>query len=237
MNKTNTRWKNETKQQHKSAKQSLIALQEQNQAEHDALEEKWVQPSTIRKFDKRSPNLLQNRQREQYMLLTGRYEEAEQMKQLNVVTEKIELEERKTEMNIHFLMARSELIQKQQSITQKKQEEIAQAENILAEKERKDLEIKNKRLLATQRTLEEEKDYNKFINKKFKRPATCIVPSTVMASRDATEDIPPIPHGAVIPHSVSDMMNIRKRSIVTPLPLQPLSIRKYKAPRLVRNSK
>ena len=206
-------------------------MQKRHQDEHSSLEEEWTQPHMIRKFDKRSPALLQGRQREQYMLLAGMYEEADEMKQLNKKREKLEIADKEIDMKNHFLIARSQLIQKQQQETNKALNlyEDSQKQTV---KERQDLDIKTKVLEKTQRNFDNESDFNRYAAKKYKRPGTSIMPTTVMTFRDVGDDIPPLPKGKFIPRSIGDMMQVRSKPIVTPLPLRPISVKQYKPPKI-----
>ncbi|OHT10218.1 hypothetical protein TRFO_20509 [Tritrichomonas foetus] len=226
------RWKTKRQELSREQKDALMELQDRHEIEHRQLEKEWSQPHVLRKFSKRSPNMLQNLQKEKYMLLIGEYEGAEQMKKINAQLEKAETLDRKQEMMNSFLAAQSNLISRQKSELTRLISEQTKKLDLLNEFERKDIEVKVKRLTVTQSFLDEEKDFNKFVAKKYKRPASCIVPNTVMASRDAPQDLPPLPRGKLVPHTVSDLLAVRKRAIVTPLPLPPFAVRKYKIQRV-----
>jgi hypothetical protein len=199
--------------------------------EHRQLESEWVQPDTIRKFDKRSSGLLQNRQIEQYMLLCGNLTGADRLKKLNSQTEKAELRSREREMAESFDVAKGNLMRKQAHEIERLRMDQGGEMEYLGEIERKDMTAKTRRVEATQRVLAEEKDYSKFITKKFHKSANIIVPVTVARSRDASSDLPALARGKVIPPGIASMMVIRKRIPVSRLPL---ALKHYQPPPLVK---
>jgi hypothetical protein len=215
----------------------LMDLTARHEEEHRQLEMDWVQPDMIRKFDKRSSVLLQNRQIEQYMLLCGNLTGADQMKRANSQTEKVELKSREREMTESFEVARGNLMRKQGLEVDKLRMDQEGEMKYLGEIERKDMTAKTRRVEATQRILGDEKDWSKFITKKFHKSAEIIVPATVAPSRDASSDLPALARGKVIPPGIAPMMEIRKRIPVSRLPLGPLALKHYQPPSLVKTLK
>lgn len=192
----------------------------------------------LHKFDKRSPVLLDMRQREHYMLLAGMYTEADQMKRANAQMERREIASRNFEMGHHFKLARATLIHKQDEEVDNVKMDIAVGDELFKLKERREMDVKLKRLHATQFNLDDEKNVDNFVAKTYKRPKTTVVPPTVMVSRDTYDDIPVISKGpTTVSQNAQDMMTIRRKNLVTPLPIQPLSIRKYKTQKIVKTKK
>jgi hypothetical protein len=227
-------WKRKRAELMEVHRAELMDLAARHEDEHRQLESDWVQPDMIRKFDKRSSVLLQNRQIEQYMLLCGNLTGADQMKRLNSQTEKVELKSREREMTGSFEVARGNLMRKQGHEIERLRMDQEGEMKYLGEIERKDMTAKTRRVEATQRILAEEKDYSKFITKKFHKSANIIVPATVAPSRDASSELPPLARGKVIPPGIASMMVIRKRIPVSRLPLGPLALKHYQPPPLVK---
>lgn len=235
LNATKQKWKKKHQVHQQENTQCLIDLQNRHQTQHEQLETDWTKPKIIHKFDKRSPSLLDNRQKEHYMLLAGMYTEADQMKRINARLEKREITDRKFEMGHHFKLARGALIHKQSEEVDNVKMDIVIGDDIFNMREKRELDVRLKRLQATQRNLEDEKNVDNFVAKRFKRPKTAVVPSTVMVTKDTYDDIPVRPRGnSTMSHNVQDMMTIRKKNIVTPLPIQPLAIKKYKTQKIVK---
>lgn len=178
------------------------------------------------------------RQREHYMLLAGMYTEADQQKRANSQMERREIQSRNFEMGHHFKLARTALIHKQDEEVDNVKMDIVVGDELFKLKERREMDVRLKRLHATQFNLDDEKNVDNFIAKRFKRPKTTVVPSTVMVTRENCEDIPVCTKGpTTVSQNAQDMMLIRKKNLVTPLPIQPLSIRKYKTQKIVKTKK
>jgi hypothetical protein len=231
------KWKKRHQELQQSQRLALTELNERQEDEHRQLEEEWVQPETLRQFDKRSSTLLQNRQIEQYMALCGNLPGADQMKRINAQTEKMELQHRHKEMAVHFEIARANLLRQHQREIQNLKMDQESDTKILIENDREDMGVKARRVEATQRVLTEEKDYQRFIRKKFHRSAEIVVPTTVLACREGSDDLPPMPHGRVVPATVAPMLEFRKKIVVTRLPLTSLSIPHYRPPSLLKAAK
>jgi hypothetical protein len=215
-------------------RQELMDLVAKHEMEHQQLEGDWVQPEMVRKFDKRSSSLLQNRQIEQYMLLSGDLMGADQMKRINAQTEKVELQVRHREMAGSFEVARANLMAKQATDVDRLRFQQEGEMKWLGESERKDLAVKARRVEATQKVLTEEKDYSNFMTKKFRKSADIVVPATVAPCREVGGDLPPLARGKSVPPGVASMMEIRKRIPVSRLPLGPLAVKHYQPPSLVK---
>lgn len=225
-------WKGKIQDLHQKQQEKLKELQYKHQDQHQQLEYQWQDPVATRKFDKRSPQLLHQRQQEQYMLLCGNFEGADAMKKINGHLEKFESQEKHNEMINAFEYARAQLLYQQSQEVEKVMREQDYEMKLLLELEKEDLEKKNIRLQATQTTLDNEKDFDKFSAKHYKRPASCVVPASV--TMIDSYDIPPLPKGLTIPKGGETMMQIRSKNIVTPLPLPPLKMKKYKAPKIIK---
>ena len=177
------------------------------------------------------------RQREHYMLLAGMYTEADQQKRANSHMEKREIASRNFEMGHHFKLARSALIHKQGEEVDNVKMDIVIGDELFSLKERREIDVRMKRLQATQRTLDDEKNVDNFVAKRYKRPTSTVVPATVMVTREKIDDIPVKSKGPVtVSQNAQDMMTIRKKNLVTPLPIQPLSIRKYKTQKILKTT-
>jgi hypothetical protein len=230
-------WKHERLELAQSQRTALLDLTARQEDEHRQLEAEWVQPEALRQFDKRSAGLLQNRQIEQYLVLCGNLTGADQMKRINAQTEKVELRQREQEMGTHFAIARENLRRKHDRDADKLRMEQESDMKIQGENERKDLLAKSKRLEITQRMLVEEKDDQKFMTKKFHRSAEIVVPATVLRCKERGEDLPAIAHGKAVPPGVAPMLEVRKKIVVTRLPLAPLPIKHFRPPPLFRPPK
>jgi hypothetical protein len=166
------------------------------------------------------------------MLLCGNLAAADQLKKVNAQAEKSDLQRRQREMSEHFGKARANLLEKQRFELERLRMIHDGDAQIFNERERRDMLVKTRRLEATQAILVDEKDFGRFIAKKTKRNSMTIVPSTVMTIRDAPEDLPVIPRGKTVPAGMAEMSELRKKIVVTRLPLLPLAIRHYKGPPL-----
>jgi hypothetical protein len=226
-------WKRQHEQMVRDHQQELRDMDLKHDDEHRQLEHDWARPEAIRKFDKRSVALLQNRQMEQYMMLCGMYEQADKMKRINARAEKAELQDRRAEMSDHFAIARTNLSWRQQKEFEKLRTQQDGKIKMLGEDERKDIAAKTKRVEATERVLAEERDYEKFVTKRYKKPPSWTLPSTVMTSKGASEDLPVIPRGKMAPAGSAEWADLRKRQFITRLPLPPLAVRHYKPPSLI----
>jgi hypothetical protein len=232
-------WKRQHQQMVHGHQQELRDMDQKRDEEHRALEQDWLLPEVIRRFNRRSVALLQNRQMEQCMMLCGMYDQAHEMKQINARTEKAELQSRKDEMSGHFEIARANLVRRQQKHVDKLRTQQEDEIKTLAEKERRDMTAKTKRVEATERILAEEKDFENFVTKKYKKPSSWILPPTVMTSKGPSMDLPVISKRKPAPPKgeervESDQATERpKRQFVTRLPLPPLAIRHYKPPSLL----
>jgi hypothetical protein len=230
-------WKAQRRKMAEDQRAELMELAARQEDEHRQLEVEWVQPETVRKFDKRSSTLLQNRQIEQYLMLCGNYPGADQMKRINSQTEKVEIEHRRAEMRAHFEIARANLNMKHGREAEKLKMEQESMTKVQAENEKKDLAAKARRVEATQRVLTEEKDFEKFIRKKVHRPADSVMPPTLLTIRDGGEDLPALSFGKSAPPGVAPMAELGSKSVVTRLPLPPLTIKHYHPPPLVKAPK
>jgi hypothetical protein len=168
------------------------------------------------------------------MLLSGDLMGADQMKKINVHTEKVELQQRQREMTDHFELARAQLKKRQELDTEKLRMDQEYQQKHLADREKFDLVVKTRRVEATQRIFTEEKDYARFITKKFRKSAEIVVPTTVVAYRDVKGDLPAIARGKIAPPGVAQMLELRTRIEVTRLPLAPLAVKHYRPPPLVK---
>jgi hypothetical protein len=230
-------WKKQHGQLVQTQRAELLDLGARQEDEHRQLEAEWVQPETLRMFDKRSSTLLQNRQIERYLVLCGNLTGADQMKRINAQTEKVELKHREQEMGTHFAIARENLTRKHNHEAEKLRMDQESDLKIQGENERKDLLAKAKRLEAAQGIFAEEKDNDRFFRKKFHRSEEIVVPATVLTCKERGEDLPPLAPGRSVPPSVAPMMEVRKKVIVTRLPLAPLPIRHFRPPPLVKPPK
>jgi hypothetical protein len=86
---------------------------------------------------------------------------------------------------------------------------------------------KTKRAEAIQRALTEEKEWQRFIRKKFHRTAEIVVPTTVVPCREVNQDLPALSLGKIAPPGSGPMLEFRKKVIVTRLPFRPLAIKHY----------
>lgn len=234
---TNTRWKNIHIELQKHQRERYCDFQDRVQQQLNDLKSLWESDRTTRKFDKRSPELLQNRQKEQYMLLCGMFEQAEQMKKVNTKNEKEEMMLKQVEREAHFEYAYQQLVKRAQEENQililTQQFEL----QLLNEKESNEMEKLNRRLAATTMNLNEEKNFDYFIAKRFRKSSSDIMPATCYVSHETGIDLPALSLGHSTPPGFDRMKEIRSKSVVTPLPLPPLKAKKFKVPKYTKDKK
>jgi hypothetical protein len=221
-------WKRRQQQLLRDRRDELRDLDQRHDDEHRQLEQDWAQPDAARPFEKRSPALLQNRQIEQYMLLSGMYDRADQMRRINAAAEKGEVAARQREMATHFAAARANLNARQRAAAEKLRADQDSTARILAEHERKEMTVRTRRVEATERVLAEEKDFQNFAARTYRHPPDWICPATVMTTKGGTDDLPVIPRGKTAPAGSAGWAELRRREFVTSLPLPPLPIRHYR---------
>jgi hypothetical protein len=171
------------------------------------------------------------------MVLCGQLGDADQLKKINGQREKVELLQRHREMEGSFEVARANLQRRNALEVDKLRNDQDDEMRFLGECERREMTGKMRAVEVTQRILGEERDYSKFVTKKFHRDAEFVVSAIVAPCRDASSDLPPLARGKVIPPGTAAMMEIRKRIPVSRLPLGPLALKHYRPPSLVKSIK
>jgi hypothetical protein len=208
-----------------SCRAEWAVLQERQAGEHAELEARWTDPATQRRFAKRSPQLLQQRAVEQYMVLSGQLEAAEQVKRLNQRSEKMETVAKYQDMVESFENARAQLVaDHEEEFTKLQTDQDFRSRNMLKD-EKIALEVCLKRVAATKRNLEEESDIDKFVARKFKKPVECVLPLSVY---DVGDELPPLGRGRGVggrPDAQATLADENARE-PTPLHLPPLKVRK-----------
>ena len=220
---TTSQWKRKRSEFVESCQKTLDNVQDRHQQQHAQLESKWTAPSTQRRYTKRSAQLLQQKAREKYMALSGKLEEAEELKKRNQMAEKMESEIKFQEMSQSFEGARARLLTNQN-------EEIDNVRDVqemrllgFMREEKKALDVCQKRVAAIQKDLDDVSDVDKFVAKKFKRAAGCPLPISFM---DGGEDLPPLSRGKGLSRSENNPTVMPTEA--TPLQLPPLKVKPVK---------
>lgn len=209
-------WKKKMQEFKEQCKTEVLDLQDKQKNELLDFEAKWTDPATQRKYNKRSPYLLQQKKIEQYMVLSGNLEAAETVKKINQVNEKHEVAQQYQTMVEDFENAQNQFIFNQQEEMDKlKAEQEFRYKSLLLEED-KCFEVHNKRIAATLTKLEDEKNMDNFIAKKFKKPSNQVLPVTVISGAD---ELPPLTRGKTV-RSTQD------KSKPQPLQLPPLKTRR-----------
>ena len=219
----------ETKQQEERDK-----LYQEHVQQHEDLDYFWTDPNNYHKFNKRTPTQLNHIAIERSLAMTGRFLEAEEWRKMNEKNEKLEIKEQIRRLEQKYEAERANLIYFQNSAAKSILGQQERQRNLLAEREKKDMDIKQKKLENIQRHLEEEKNFNNFCAKTYKRDPSYVLPPTVttISPWGATDDIPAIPPGKSIPRGVEETMKIHQKPRTQPFNLPALKLKKYKVPRI-----
>jgi hypothetical protein len=209
-------WQDKEREFTDSCKAECAALQQRHEAEDAELEAVWSDPATQRKFAKRSSQLLQQKTIERYMVLAGRLEAAEEIRRMNQKVEEGETRMKYQDMSDSFEAAREKLIDEHRDQLDRLKADL-DFRRMNFEKERMSaMEVCEKRIATTKRNLEEQSDQEKFMAKKFKRPASKVVSLRVI---DATEDLPLLACAKAVSRGDSHVSVVDDK-IRTPLPLR-----------------
>jgi hypothetical protein len=223
---TRREWQERKQQLEESCRAERCEMEDKHEAQHADLEQLWTDPSTQRKFTKRSAQLLQRKAVEKYMVLAGQLEAAEEVKRANRQSERQEAQNQYQNMMDSFENVRAKLVADQASEMEKlRMEQELKLKNMLKDEEAA-MEVCHKRIAATQRKWEEESDFEKFTAKKFKKSADCVLPTTVFNPAD---DLPKLSRargmGKPLAHSsICDGGQSQTPGLVLP----PLQVRRAK---------
>ena len=199
-------------------------------AKHDQelrdCKEQWSDERTTRRYNKRSPLLLNRMFVEKQLLLLGEYTEATQQRKINIMSEKEETSEKFREYTASFEGARNWMLKKHETeVTEfNKQKELQW--QILLKRENAEIERHTKRVESLKRILEEEGDLANFVAKKFKKGPEMILP--LSATCDGGEDIPTMGKTRKEQGSTSVWIRFREAGGVTALSLPPLKFKKIR---------
>ena len=199
-------------------------------AKHDQeirdCKEQWTDERTTRRYNKRSPLLLNRMFVEKQLLLLGEYTEATQQRKINIMSEKEETSERFREYTASFEGARNWMLKKHETeVTEfNKQKELQW--QILLKNENAEIERHTKRVESLKRILEEEGDLANFVAKKFKKGPEMILP--LSATCDGGEDIPTMGKTRKEQGSTSAWIRFREAGGVKALSLPPLKFKKIR---------
>jgi hypothetical protein len=201
-------------------------LEDKHEAQHAYLEQLWTDPSTQRKFTKRSAQLLQQKAVEKYMVLTGQLEAAEEVKRANRQSGRQETQLQYQNMMDSFENARAKLAADQAlEMDNLRMEQELKLKNMLKDEEVA-MEVCHKRIAATHRKWEEESDFENFTAKKFKKRADCVLPMTVFNPAD---DLPRLSRARGLGRSDAQSSICDGATGGTPgLVLPPLQVRRAK---------
>lgn len=217
-------WKEKKQEFVEQCQQEIADIQNRHQDEHIDLESKWTDPSTQRKFTKRSAYLLQQKAVEKYMVLAGKLEEAEKIKKINQVNERQEAQVKYQEMADSFEGARAKLIADQEEEIEKlKSDQEFRYRNLLTN-EKEAIELCQRRITMTQQNLDEMSDMDRYIAKKFRKNADTVLPVSVL---DAADDLPPLSRGKGVVRNEAGQPTILSNN-PAPLQLPPLKMRPVK---------
>jgi hypothetical protein len=219
-------WKERRAAFFESCQAECAMLQDRQASEHAELEARWTDPSTQRRFTKRSSQLLQQQAVEQYMVLSGELWAAFEVRRLNQWDEKRETGAKYHDMMESFENARAKLIADQEEEVAKLRTDQEFRYRSLLKDEKIALEVCRKRVAATKRNLEEESDIDRFVARKFKRPVECVLPLSVY---DVGEELPPLGRGKGVGGRPDAQATLADGNAKEPAPLQlpPLKVRRF----------
>ena len=227
-------WKEKWKELEQKQKDERDKMYQDHVQQHEDLDDYWKDPYNYYQFNKRSPTQLQHLAIERSLVITGRFQEADQWRKMNEKNEKAEIKEQVRKLTQKYEIERSNLINLQSEDSKQIlfQQEVERG--LFAEKERRDIDVKKKTLDNIQRHLEEEKNFFNFCARTYKREPSVVLPPTVITTSafGTGEDIPTMPQGRIFPRGVEDKMRIHQKPRTTPLNLPVLKFKKYKVPRI-----
>jgi len=211
-------WKDKEAELNDIIKKELYEIEQKHREQHEELEDKWLDPSMIRRFNKKSKELLQKKTIEKYMVLSGNLEEAEALKKENKSIEKKEAEFQYQAMLESFETAREKLIQEQTEEMNKQKSDHEFQKKILQQEATAAIEVMEKRVQTTQKALDEGSQMDKFFAKKFKKSSDKILPLSALTGLD---DLPPLSRTKGVGYSPT----IRESNGAVPLNLPPLKMK------------
>ena len=204
LEQTKQLWKQKEADFKDRIKQEMIDLEQKHQYQQEDLENKWLDPSVQRRYNKQSKVLLQQKAIEKYMVLAGDLESAEELKKRNRETEKKEAQIKFTEMQSSYESDLAKLSSEQDHEYQELQKSHDFQYQALLKSKAEAIEIAERRLKFMQLQEQEASNNQAFVNKK-----KIIV------------DQQPIPMAPVMSKNV-------KIAPSGPLPLPPLQVKHVK---------
>ena len=204
LEQTKQLWKQKEADFKERIKQEMADLEQKHQYQQEDLENKWLDPSVQRRYNKQSKVLLQQKAIEKYMVLAGDLESAEELKKRNRETEKKEAQIKFSEMQSSYEsdLAKLSAEQDHEYHELKKQQDF-QYQALLKSKAEA-IEVAERRLKFMQLQEQEASNNQAFVNKK-----KIIV------------DQQPIPMAPVLSKNVKIVPS-------GPLPLPPLQVKHVK---------
>ena len=232
--------KNEWKEKHKKfsqdAEKEASELLDRQTSEVSELEAKWQDPSTQRRFTKRSTGLLQQKAVEKYMVLAGDLENAEAQKKRNLQIEKAEASVQYASLQESFEAAQTKLLEEQEIERQKLKEDQDIRYKLLLKDEATAIEVATKKIQTAKQILDDEADLDRFIAKKFKRAPNQVLPMSYL--KPGADELPPLAISSK--RSQSQMEESRltaNNNSIAPLQLPPLKVKPINTAKLQTNSK
>ncbi|OHS96267.1 hypothetical protein TRFO_37566 [Tritrichomonas foetus] len=224
---TKEEWRQKEKEMALQCEYEAKEMDDRHADELEKLEEEWKDPKTTRKFNKRSPYLLQQLQIEKNMLLTGQYVNAQIIHRINQRYEKNEVNEKFVGMLSEFEIARQKMLDDQQAEVN----ELKDSQDFRWRKFKKfmnnDIEICQKRVNNIQFLIDEEGNYENFCALKFKKSSEFVLPMT--CTLNGGSDIPTAGKIRMTMGSDGKMSKFREMNNFPPLQLPPLQARRLKS--------
>jgi len=214
---TKTIWKdriNVFESEHKAQAEKIKSKHEQELNDFNAY---WKNPDNSKYFTHRSAYSIQQRAIEHYMLINEYYEAAEKQNKINSIIEKKETTEQLKRFEGKYLEEKQQLLDAQTNDLMQFESEEKTKYEILLVNEKEDILIKQRRVDALSRILEDEKDFGKFVAKRYKCPKERVQPPTV--TNFGGIDLPALTKGRLAPIGHEEMHQIKNRSYVSPLSL------------------
>ena len=226
LNQSKDNWKEKEKEMAELCDNEAKTMDKRHDYELKMLEEEYKDPKTLRKFNKKSPYLLNQLQMEKNMLLTGQYTQAIEARKYNKRYEKMETNEKFSGMVSDFETTRQKLLQVHaneikdlKALQESRWQKFRKAMN-------KDINKFQQRVDNIQYLIDEEGDNENFCALKFKKPADIILPMTVTINGGT--DIPTSGKTRAAMGDNGKMSKFRDTNNFPPLQLPPLKAKKVK---------
>lgn len=219
-------WKEKEKEEIQQYENELREMDENHAQQLQKLEDDWKDDKNQRRFNRRSPFLLNQLQIEKNMLLTGDYIDAQHIRSVNQRFEKQEAQQKYTNMVWDYEEARKKLLngQKQEIRNLKQSQDLRH--KLFQRKMNQDLDLTKKTISNLQFKLNEEGNYNNFCALKFKKSSDVVLPMTV--TMEGGNDIPTAGKVRLTCGDNGEMQRFRQLNSFPPLQLPTLQASKIK---------